>query len=517
MEAGQKQLALAVQDQLRALSGNISSKHVLLDQISDLREVRATVRERLQATESSLADARNEVIALRLDKQEQLRRIVTLETIAARAQSQPAEGPQTLLRIQELESRNRELESEVVTVRKEAEVLSSQLDQNVTDAREVTEHLNAVQGQVEAANRETTRLQEEKSTSERQAIFEQEQLRKDFSTATNTRLEQMKTEHMNVIQQLKSEVSPAEGKLKIANKQLSLLKVEKEKSEKETQNFRALLKEVQNKKEAAIGNVKALQLHLKEMEFRMQETNTEHRDMQAMLNNANDQVKAKELEIIALQASQATRPSSSRVVEQRISIRDPQLSHSRHALRRDPQHASIDQSPSVRTANPKSVKHFANRPPVVEDSQPTESPTFVSLDDIMLENPFAAYAPREGSQTLAGDDISYLFPSTPGAGSRVKNLGKSQSSQREASITRESTQPRGSVKDPRQAKRSTLDAGFQDTNPQARPSKVLKAGYPKQAKNLGPVIEDSQSPLLNGRSRKMTRRKSSGPKGEAPI
>ena len=57
IDAGQKQLALALQDQLRDLGDTISSEHALSEQISDLREVKATVRERLQVTESSLTEA----------------------------------------------------------------------------------------------------------------------------------------------------------------------------------------------------------------------------------------------------------------------------------------------------------------------------------------------------------------------------------------------------------------------------------------------------------------------------
>ena len=285
----------------------------------------------------------------------------------------------------------------------------------------------------------------------------------------------------------------------------------------------------------------------------MCEKNNECRDSQAMSNKANDQVRAKDLEIMALKASQA----------------------------------SIDQTTCVGPTKSKSFRHFTNRPAVVEDSQPTEKPTFVGLNDLMLEDPFAGYA-QEGSQTIAGEDISHLFPSTPGAGSRAKDLDYSRNSvfhttvisetqrrqhqsfreatphtgtltsnkshsqsqartypkvahnhavprpsaatsptkvssrpdisipgsHREASITRESTQPQGSVKDPRQGKRNSVAAGFNDTN--ARPGKVPKTEPPKQAKALGPIIEDSQSPLLKGRSRKMTRRKSSAPKGKPP-
>ena len=183
--SGQKQLALALQDQLRALDCNVSSGHALAEQISDLREVRATVRERLQATESSLADARREIVALRLKDQEQSRRVVDLETDVAKAQSQSAEVPQAMLRMQELDSRNTHLQSEVVSLSKDAAVLSDQLQQRCTEAQDLTERLAVVQGKFKAATEETARSREEKSASERTATFEREQLRNELSKAAS--------------------------------------------------------------------------------------------------------------------------------------------------------------------------------------------------------------------------------------------------------------------------------------------------------------------------------------------
>ncbi len=503
-----------MQDQFRALSGNISSEHALSAQINDLREVRTTVRERLQATESSLADARQEVIALRFKDQEQSRRIVDLETNAARAQSQPAETPLTLLRIQELDCQNRGLQSEIVTLRKEATDLSSQVHQSSTEAREVAERLATTQEQLEAAREETTRLREEKSTSERQAMFEREQLRKELSKTVNMQLASMQSKHMNVVQQLRLEKSPAEEKLKGVNRQVNMLKVEKQRLEKETAQSQTLLKGERSDKEALIGARKALELHLKEMEVRMHEKDNYCGDAQAMLNKANGQIKARDLEIIALKASQAKRPSSSRVLEQSNPVRGAQLTRNGRALYRDPQQASIGQSPSIRPTKSKSSRQFTDRPAVVEDSQPTEKPSFVSLDELMLEDPFAGYA-QDGSQTIAGEDISNLFPSTPGAGSRAKDLDYSRRSKFHTPVVSEIQ--RGQHQLSREGKRNAVAAGFKDTSSHFRPGKVPKIEPSKRAKNLGPVVEDSQSPLLNGGGRKMASRKSSAPKGKPPT
>ena len=556
-----------------------------MEQISDLREVRATIRERLQATESSLADARREVVALRLKDEEQSRRVVDLEIDVAKAQSRSAEVPQAMLRIQELESRNKDLQSEVVTLGKDAAVLSDHLQQRSTEVQDLTERLAVVQKKFNASTEETARSRKERSASERTATFEREQLRNELSKAADMQLATVESEHMNVIQQMKLERLPVEEKLHSVTKQNDMLRAEKEKAEEALRQLQALLKEARNQTEAVVGTRKALQLHLSEMEVRMHHKNNQCGEMQVMLKKANDQIKAKDVEIAALQASQIPTIGSSRVPERNNLV---QSTGGRHALHQRPQQAFTDQNQSGRPTSSKSSRHFTKRLSVVEDSQPTEKPNFVSLDDLMLEDPFADYV-QEGSHTVAGEDISHLFPSTPGTGSQPKDVdltrksvfhttvvsetqrrhhqlireptphtsnhtliktrsqpqprahfedGQSNavprssrglsttkanishrdsnnpSSFREASITRDSTQPQDSVKDPRQGKRNSLAAGFDDTNPQARPSKVHKAGPTKPTRALGPIIEDSQSPLLNGRSRKMTRKKSGAPKGE---
>ena len=584
VESGQRQLALALQDQLRTLGCNISSEHALTEQISDLREVRATVRERLQATESSLADARREIVALRLKEEEQSRRVVGLETDVAKAQSRSAEVPQAMFRIQELDSRNKELQSEVVTFNKDAAVLSDRLQQRYTEVQDLTERLSVVHKKLKAATEEASRLREEKSASERTATLEREQLRNELSKAASMQLATMESEHMHVIQQLKLEKLPVEEKLQSVSKQNDIMRAEKEKAEEKIRQLQASLKEARNQTEAVTGTRKALQLHLDEMEVRMHDKNIQCGEMQVMLKKANDQVKAKDLEIGALQASKIKGIGSSRVPERDNLV---QSTGGRHALHQRPQQALNDQNPAGRPISSMSSRHFTKRLSVVEDSQPTEKPRFVSLDDLMLEDPFADYA-QEEPHTVAGEDISHLFPSTPGSGSQSKDVdltrksvihttvvsetqrrqhqlireptphtgnhalikahsqpqprahfedGQSNeiprssggpstskantshrsfnnpSSVREASITRDSTQPQGSVKDGH-GKRNYSAAGFDNTNPQARLSKVHKIGSTKPTRALGPVIEDSQSPLVNGRSRKMTKRKSSAPKGE---
>ena len=473
-----------MQDQLRALSGNICSEHALSEQISDLREVRATVRERLQITENSLAEARREVILLRkeaMDLSTQLGRSST-ETEHFQGEVVTLRKDAMDLSAQLATQRGRSsteaehFQSEVVTLRKEAMDLSVQLQNNLNESRHTNERFARLQEEMSASEGHLTRLREEMSASERHVLLEREELRKELSTAANTqiadlqgkhvnaiqqltlekdkaanevgrlqgvlkeaqnqakaantRIVTLQNEHMNAVQQFKLEKVPVEEKLKSVTKQVGVLKAEKDASAKEICRLQDALKEAQNK------------------------TDAEHQDMQATLKQVNDDLKAKELEIVALQASQATRVNSSRTVEPGSPILKSQATHKGHALRRNSHRSPINETPAAQPSDAESSKHFASRPQVVEDSQPAEKPHFKGLEDLM-EDPFADYAQEE-------PDLSHLFPSTP-AESNVKHVDYSRI----------------------QVKRTTVAAGL--------------------------------SPILNGRSRKMTKRKSSAPKGEAPI
>lgn len=406
------------------------------EQVNDLREMRATIRERLQATESSLADARREVVTLRHKDQEQSQRIVSLEAEMVRARSKPAENPQPLLRIQELDFRNKDLQSEIAVLKKKAADLSSQVQQSSIESEGMAKRLANAEEKLKDAHEETARSAEEKSACERQAALDRENLRKDLSDASNMQLASMQSEHMNTIQRLKLEKSPIEEELNDTVEQVKILRGEKETIEKGTSKLQAMLRDAQNEKEAVVGTRKALQLHLKEMEVRMHETNIQSRDLQAILNNTNEQVKAKDLEIMALKASQVTRKGSSRAAEHSYTCRSAQTTSNGHAPHLGFQQPSIDYSSSARPASSKSSRPVMNRPPVVEDSQPGEKPNFVSLNDFILENPFADYA-QEGPQIIAGEDISHLFPSTPGTGSHARDLDYSRKSMFHTTIVSE--------------------------------------------------------------------------------
>ncbi|KAL2044661.1 hypothetical protein N7G274_002435 [Stereocaulon virgatum] len=128
MIADHQQLASLMQEQLRDLRSKLAADINFNEQLMDLREVKATLRERLQGTDSALRDARVESIALKQKVEDQQRKILTLEADVAQKRDSTEEVV-TLLRLQELDSQNKVLQQSIAGLQTENVSLLEQMQQ----------------------------------------------------------------------------------------------------------------------------------------------------------------------------------------------------------------------------------------------------------------------------------------------------------------------------------------------------------------------------------------------------
>lgn len=101
----------------------------------ELREMKATIRERLQTSETSLRDARLQVVTLQHKDSEQSGKILSLEADARNCQP----DAQTLLRLQGIDSLNKELRIDLATRVAEAKSLLEQIqhkEDTITNLRD---------------------------------------------------------------------------------------------------------------------------------------------------------------------------------------------------------------------------------------------------------------------------------------------------------------------------------------------------------------------------------------------
>ena len=236
-----------MQEQLHALCKNLTAEQNLSEQVMDLREVKATLRERLQATEAALREARLEVVALQRENREQSHKIVAHETERARPQ-QLVENSQILLRLQDVDSNNRDLHRQLEKMQTEAASLSTQLQQKTQDAERLDERLIDAQVQLQDARHATEVMRNEKLEYEKQADQECKDLRTKLLADASRELEVVKTDHQSQMQQLRVRKSPDSN----ATKQCVTLRLEKDKLEKQAGQLKASLDEMQKERQVEV-------------------------------------------------------------------------------------------------------------------------------------------------------------------------------------------------------------------------------------------------------------------------
>ena len=212
-QEGQQRLSLDVQNQLSNLSDNINVKHALGEQLMDLREVKATIRERLLASEASLVEARQHVAALENKEQFHLRRISELETGYAGLQSKESEITQMNLKFQEAEVRNQSLQAQLTDLHNEASGTSKSLEQKIEEITGLTARLSEVQSQLEEARTKTATFAVEKVEYESQAAERCEKMRKQLNQAASLQLEGVESKYLNQLKQLRQEKTAAEARV----------------------------------------------------------------------------------------------------------------------------------------------------------------------------------------------------------------------------------------------------------------------------------------------------------------
>ena len=239
-----------MQEQLRALCNNLTAEQNLSEQVMDLREVKATLRERLQATETALRETRIEVVALQRKDREQSHKIVVHETERAKPQ-QPVDNSHILLRFQDLDSRNRDLQRDLDNMQTQAASLSTQVQQKTKDVVHLDERLIDTQVQLQEARHETEVVRAEKLEIEKQALQQCEDLRTKLLKDASKELEAMKADHLSQMQQLRVRKSP-DDKFSQATKQCIILRSEKDLLEKQANQLKASLDEMQKERQVEV-------------------------------------------------------------------------------------------------------------------------------------------------------------------------------------------------------------------------------------------------------------------------
>ncbi|MCJ1435994.1 hypothetical protein MMC27_005372 [Xylographa pallens] len=238
-----KQLKLDrhIQKQLDNLKTSIKGEQTLSEQILDLREMKAAMRERLQASETSLAEARQAIIGLQGKEQYLETNVSALKAEILSLRAQPTEDPTTIDHVRQIESRNSDLE---VTLSRKHEELSGSEDrlQRITaDATEKQKLIDGLTSQVDEAKVTIRVLEKQKAGCEKQANIKYEGLKSQLLEASNAERAILADENLAKVEKLERLRSTAEKKATKAEEEMGRLRAGKEIQSKKLEEFQEKL------------------------------------------------------------------------------------------------------------------------------------------------------------------------------------------------------------------------------------------------------------------------------------
>lgn len=265
---GQQHHFSEIQRMFSNLNDTMNVKDALGEQLMNLREVKATIRERLQAAEASLAEVRQHTIGLESGERTNLRRISELEAEVTRLQAKGNELGQVVLRLEESELCNLNLERKIDDARnetlatseslgkKQEEItnltghlvkradeistlntclekktgeitglnrslekateditgLNAGLESRSAEVQDLKAHVSKLQAELEEARKNAAALADQKVEYELQSAEKSDKMRKQLSQAANLELARLESEHLKELQQLRQQRAVAEDR-----------------------------------------------------------------------------------------------------------------------------------------------------------------------------------------------------------------------------------------------------------------------------------------------------------------
>lgn len=251
-DEGRQMISMELQRQFRELQINITSEHTRTDQLIDLREVKATIKERLQATETALAIARQQVMDLENHEQHHVRRILALETEVAVLQNKVLESPHNLIQFNELSDCNKRLQDEVTTSRTECSEISRKLQEQAGQTLTLQERLKDLLTQLDETRCKSVKIADEKSFNEAKAIADLEEMRHQVSRATSLEKAKLESNYINELQQVRQQKLAADDKAEKCKRHLDWLQAEKEESDSLAEQRMQLLQEAESQRKKEV-------------------------------------------------------------------------------------------------------------------------------------------------------------------------------------------------------------------------------------------------------------------------
>jgi hypothetical protein len=248
----QRTCSSQVQQQLHELTTIFNTGRTGAQQVMDLREAKATIRERLQATETALAETKQRALALESKEQLDIQRISSLELEVAKLQRMESDSSQMVMRFQELNMHNAELKDQVAASRQEVLEITRHFKEKCEDHSNLDERLKKLVFQLEEARMASNKLKDERLAYEAKAVADTEQLRQQLSQAASFEQAKLESSYKNQLQQLRQLKAAAEKEAEERKRHLEMLQVEKDVIEGVAAERLQVLNELESKKKQEV-------------------------------------------------------------------------------------------------------------------------------------------------------------------------------------------------------------------------------------------------------------------------
>lgn len=205
MDASQElaqQMESCIKQNLQDLSHNIAAEKPQHEQMTAIREARATIQEQLKFTETALQDARMEYAIVKTREEATLHRIAALgdHVLQMKVESATkAMTPEIYLRLHDLENRNKEVSDQSTSLRSDLAAVSNELWRKDEDLKSAHCQLNTLQtqlGETQAAYTATQHqqvvLRDQVAAQHQEAIKQLINTANDEKATLNTQLADMR-------------------------------------------------------------------------------------------------------------------------------------------------------------------------------------------------------------------------------------------------------------------------------------------------------------------------------------
>ncbi|KAL8748145.1 MAG: hypothetical protein Q9190_000040 [Brigantiaea leucoxantha] len=245
--ATQVKLASDVDKQLRSLDTAVREDVPLREQITELREIRATLREQLRITELDLAQVRQHAAELEKMEQNYVCQTAKLEAEAHSLRSQVQTLTQDLLSIRQSEQDSLILISQASCYQKEVDALKKVLQNKDQEANELSSRFDCLNNQLTEARSKVVSLEDEKNSVEAKAKLDRDHVERQHRTVLQAEISNVRLEFLSQIQLLRDQSGQDDETMDGQKVLISKLESDVEEAKALTLQHQAAFNELQRK------------------------------------------------------------------------------------------------------------------------------------------------------------------------------------------------------------------------------------------------------------------------------